>query len=347
MKSKSSDCATVALIILAAVLLVIGGEAGLAGAQAAVGTLFSGSIEDARIEMEIKREGDRLTGSYYYSKSGSAKRLTLKGTISPDGAFTMREMDAAGKQTGEFKGKWIESEPDENGTLLSGHWFKPGQTSGGLSFYANEQMTYFTRTQIETREFKEPKDQISVKYPELHGNAGAAGFNNSAKARVMRSLADFRKKEDPIDFQIDYTVEYADDNMISVNFEQAASIGGLRPETDSFTLNYDLKAGRELKLADLFKPGSKYLATIAEYCLNDLRARNDSGIAHDEFEDGAKPDADNYTNWNITPKGLMIIFTPYQVAPEIYGSLKVIVPYSQLKDVARADGPLGKVKVKK
>jgi len=332
--------------VLAMFVLFCGGAC-LAAGQQRVGTLFSGSIEDAPIEMDLKREGDDLAGSYYYLKSGSAKRLTLKGTIASDGSFTMRETDAAGKQTGELKGRWGEVEADENGAALSGDWFKPGQTSGGLSFYANEQMTYFTRTQIQTREFKEPKDQISVKYPELHGNAGAAGFDQLAKARVMRSMADFRKKEDPIDFQIDYTVEYADDNMISVNFEQAASIGGLRPETNSFTLNYDLKAGRELKLADLFKPGSKYLTTIAEYCLNDLKARNDSGIAHDEFEDGAKPDADNYTNWNITPKGLMIIFTPYQVAPEIYGSLKVIVPYSQLKDVVRADGPLGKVKGKK
>jgi hypothetical protein len=100
--------------------LVIGGEAGLAGAQAAVGTLFSGSIGDAQIEMEIKRNGENLTGSYYYRRSGSAKRLTLKGTISPDGAFMMREMDAAGKQTGEFKGRWGEAEADENGAALSG-----------------------------------------------------------------------------------------------------------------------------------------------------------------------------------------------------------------------------------
>ena len=68
------------------------------------GTLFRGTIGDAKVEMDIKREGDNLSGSYYYLKSGSSNRLILKGKVSGDGSFTMQESDETGKQTGEFKG---------------------------------------------------------------------------------------------------------------------------------------------------------------------------------------------------------------------------------------------------
>lgn len=348
------------------VLAVLAGEAVAARSQHPGGMLFSGSIGNARIEMELRRDGENLTGSYYYRKSGSANRLTLKGTIKADGSFTMREMDAAGKQTGEFKGKWKEAEANENGGSLEGEWLKPGQTSGGLAFYGFEQMIYFGTTQITIREFKESvkakKATLSAEYPELSGNPNAAGFNQLVKTRVMRSLADFRKSlleiiaadvkqmgETGPYIEVAYGVEYADDDLISANFVEYTFTGGAHPNSDTFTVTYDLKAGRELKLADLFKPGSKYLARIADYCLNDLKGRKDPesgenmGLAQDIFEDGAKPTAENYRNWNVTRKGLLITFPPYQVAAYAYGPHQVIVPWPQLKDIARADGVLKKI----
>ncbi|HEX2641067.1 MAG TPA: hypothetical protein VHL50_10865, partial [Pyrinomonadaceae bacterium] len=128
MKTKVFCSSTIVLIWLAAACGLVGRNAennagqnqqpaaqpGVSGGSAAgtekaavpprAGTLFRGSIGDAKIEMDIKREGESLGGSYYYLKSGSANRLTLKGKIAADGTFTIQESDAAGKQTGEFKG---------------------------------------------------------------------------------------------------------------------------------------------------------------------------------------------------------------------------------------------------
>jgi hypothetical protein len=330
-----------------------------------VGTLFRGSVGDAKVEMDIKRDGESLSGSYYYIKSGSANRLTLKGKIAGDDSFTMQESDAAGKQTGEFKGKW-KQDPNEAGASLEGEWLKPGQKSEGLGFYAWEQMVYFAATEITTREFKETikakKATLSAEYPELSGNANAAGFNQLAKARVMASLSEFRKDlagltaadikamETGNYIDIGYDIEYADEDLISVNFGEDTYEGGAHPNHGTFVLTYDLKGGREAKLADLFKPGAKYLDMIAEYATHDLQGRKDPdtgenlGLATDIFEDGAKPTADNYRNWNITKKGLLITFPPYQVAAYAYGPQTVIAPYSHLKDIARPDGPLAKAK---
>lgn len=332
-----------------------------------VGTPFKGMVGNAKVEMDIKRDGETLSGSYFYLKSGSANRLSIKGKIASDGSFTMDESDAAGKKTGAFKGKW-KDDPNESGATLEGEWLKPGQAGDGLGFYAWEQMVYFTAAEITTRESKEAikakKAELSAEYPELSGNANAAGFNQLAKARVMRSLAGFKKDLGGVSaadikamgemgnyIDVGYNVEYADDDLISINFGEDTFTGGAHPNHNTFTLTYDLKGGRELKLADLFKTGSNYLAKIADLALRDLKARKDPdsgenmGIAQDIFEDGAKPTTENYQNWNVTKKGLMITFPPYQVAAYAYGPQTVIIPLSQLKDIARPDGPLAKSKM--
>jgi len=369
MKSKLFQSAPFLSMALAAIVVITGFGSSPVLSQQRDATLFSGSIGNARLEMELKREGQNLTGSYYYRKSGSTNRLMLKGTIAADGQFTMRETDAAGKQTGEFKGKWKAADADENGASLEGQWLKPGEAGEGQAFYGFEQMIYFGSTQITTRDFKESikakKATLSAEYPELSGNANAAGFNQLAKSGAMRSLANFKKDlagvtaadikqmgEMGYYIEVAYGVEYADDDLISVNFVEYTFSGGAHPNSNNFTLTYDLKAGRELKLADLFKPGSKYLDTIAEYCLQDLKARKDPesgenlGIAQDLFEDGAKPTVDNYSNWNITKKGLLITFPAYQVAAYAYGPQQVIVPFSKLKAITRPDGALKLVEKK-
>jgi hypothetical protein len=228
-------------------------------------------------------------------------------------------------------------------------------------------MIYFDKSQITTREYKESikakKATLSAEYPELSGNANAAAFNQLAKSRALESLAHFRKAlagltaadikntgETGNFADVAYGVEYADDDLISVNFIDETFSGGVHPNSGSFTITYDLKAGRELKLADLFKPGSQYLKRIADYVIADLKARKDPdsgenlGIAQDYFEEGAEPTAENYANWNVAKKGLMFTFPPYQVAAYVEGPQQVIVPFSQLKDIARADGALGKVR---
>lgn len=327
--------------------------------------IFRGMIGNSKVELEIKREGDELTGSYFYLRSGSKNRLNLAGKIAKDGSFTMQETDAAGKPTGEFKGKWSE-ERNDSGAMLDGEWSKPGQSGDALAFYASEQMIYFKDSTITTREMKETikakKADLSAEYPELAGGANAAAFNQLVKARVTRALSEFKKDLAGVTaadikamgdmgnyIEVGYNIEYADDGLISINFGEHTFSGGAHPNHDTFTINYDLKAGREIKLSDLFKPGSRYLAAISEYTMRDLKARKDPdtgenmGIAEDVFEEGAKPTAENYRNWNLTRKGLMFTFPPYQVAAYALGPQTVIIPTAELKSVVRTDGPLAKM----
>ena len=334
-------------------------------AQETAGTRFKGNIAQSRFEMTLRRDGNELKGSYFYAKSGSANALSLRGKIDANGNFTMQEFDSSGKQTGEFKGTW-KDDPNQSGASLEGEWKKPNATEGQW-FSASEQMVSFTNsTQITDRRINESikakRLDVTAEYPELTGGANITGFNQTVKTRGTKEIADFKKQMLALTaadlkmlppgmsnyLDIGYDIEYADNELVSVNFLESNFTGGAHPNYNYFTITYDLKNGRELKLAELFKPGAKYLETVSAYAIKDLQSRKmpdsgeNMGLAQDGF-DGATAKAENYQHWNITKKGLMFTFDPYQVGPYAAGSQFVIVPYAKLKDITKPDGALAKM----
>ena len=67
------------------------------------------------------------------------------------------------------------------------------------------------------------------------------------------------------DLDVSYTVALAQDDLVSVKFDVSSYYqGAAHPNSYSDVLNYDLKNGKQLKLSDLFKPGAKFLQTIAD-----------------------------------------------------------------------------------
>src|SRR5262249_12924935 len=66
---------------------------------------FKGSIGNTLdLQMKLVRDGDKLSGQYFYQKIGT--RIDLKGSIDSDNKVLLEEFDPAGKQTGIFKGLW-------------------------------------------------------------------------------------------------------------------------------------------------------------------------------------------------------------------------------------------------
>lgn len=360
MRNKINTHSVLTLLLLTLAFWL---SAGPAKAQGDGDTSFKGIVAQARFEMTLRREGSNLSGSYFYAKSGSANRLSLRGVIDSGGTFTIGEFDSSGKQTGEFKGAWKDG-PNQAGAYLEGEWKRPGAKEV-QSFFAYEQMLFFTGgAKIVNRQINEAvkakRLELSAEYPELTGGTNAAGFNQLVKSRITGELAEFRKQMIGLSaadlkmlpqgannyIDIGYNIEYADNDLISVSFLEGIFTGGVHPNYNSFTITYDLKNGREIKLSELFKPGSKYLEAISAYATKDLQSRKmpdsdeNMGLAQDVFAEGATAKAENYQSWNLTKKGLMFTFDPYQVGPYAYGSHTVIIPYAELKELAKPDGAL-------
>jgi hypothetical protein len=338
-----------------------GSQAGLSGGKGAGGKLFRGAVAESALQMNLNREGDKLTGTYFYQKIGSD--ISLKGSINGQGDFTLQEFDNSGKQTGEFKGKWTEPS-NLPSAVLEGTWAKPN-SKDTLFFYATEQTIEFHNglrvVPKENREQHKKKNySVQVDYPELSGaqNPNADKFNQEIKTMISKETAEFKQGAVEVSAEdtpgnpdggsslyTNFDVMLATDDLISVVFDVSDySQGAAHPNNYAFVVNYDLKSGKLLKLADLFKPGSDYLNVISQFAISDLKKNAGQGGYDNEWvEKGAGPESDNYSDWNISKKGLVITFDPYQVGSYAEGTKHVLVPYSALKDIIRSDGPIASI----
>jgi Protein of unknown function (DUF3298)/Deacetylase PdaC len=328
---------------------------------------FKGSIGTSLdLQMKLVRTGNELAGSYFYQKVGT--RIDVRGAVDKDGNLTLDEFNPKGEKTGLFKGIWT-VDPKDGLITLAGNWSKPIDQKDNdkkTAFSVHEEPIAFTGdVDLVAKQIKENNKklnyEIAAQYPQLTGgnNPNFEKFNQSVRAAVTKKVAGFKKDMAPeegenteetrpedsmrSDLTISYTVVLAQDDLVSVEFDVSSYFqGAAHPNSYSETFNYDLKNGRQLKLADLFKPGTKYLQTIANYCVADLKKQATAkGLLSEEIEKGAAAKADNYQGWAITRRGLGIYFDPYQVGPYAAGPQFVLVPYSELKDLINPEGPIG------
>ena len=113
--------------------------------------------------------------------------------------------------------------------------------------------------------------------------------------------------------------------------------GAAHPDQTSRTFTFDLVSGHQVKLDQLFLPGTNYLQVLADYCKIELAGRD---IAFDTTATGADPLPDNYRAWNISVDGLVITFDAYQVAAYAAGPQIVTIPYMELQAIIDPSGPL-------
>lgn len=175
---------------------------------------------------------------------------------------------------------------------------------------------------------------INVRYPQIVGSdpPHIRSLNQRIRRFVVNhyqwaqnpSQADLRRyrtapeHENLVD--LDYQIVLATDSILSINFYSCDyMIGAAHSIIRSHVINYDLKSHRELKLADLFKPHSKYLKFIARYCTDELKL----------FEP-IKPKAEMFASWNLTEKGIRFNFDPCSITGCADGPHEVTIPFSAL-----------------
>ena len=342
-----------------------------AGGDASVGerSYFRGTIaagaNNLKIEMTLVRDGERVSGSYFYPKV--SKNIELNGTIDKDGNVDLREKDDSGKETGVFKGKWKAAvEPNELGMAnFAGKWSRPDGTKE-TTFELTQQPIGFSAAaaRFVPKVIKEANKQshyrIEVVYPQIDGDARFDKFNKEARAMSTKNVAAFKTSETGTEtdtgtetpaetltstLDSDYEIRLATDDLISIEFSESTyERGAAHPNSNTTVFNYDVRNGKKLALPDLFNAKSNYLKAISDYCIKDLKQQakkeKDSMLTDDMIQSGASARADNFKSWTITKQGLWITFDPYQVAAYAAGPQQVLVPYSALKDLIKADGPI-------
>jgi len=326
--------------------------------------IFAGTIGASNdLQMKLVHTGSDLSGTYSYLKIG--KPITLKGTIDKDGNIELAEFDAGGAQTGTFKGRWDAS--DQSAVRIEGNWSKPNGARPTKFSLSEQPISFSGGLELIAKRMKESDDKlksdIDALYPQLSGSTEArmTKFNSLVKGLVFRKIGEFKKglaavaAEEELppsdsdmrsDFSVSYSVALANDDLVSIGFAIGGySRGAAHPNSYTEAINYDLKNGKPLKLADLFQPAAAYLKVISTYCIDDLKkqakAQGASALTDSWIQTGAAPKPANYKSWTISKQGLAITFDAYQVGPYAAGPQHVTIPYAALKDSIKTDGPLG------
>lgn len=198
---------------------------------------------------------------------------------------------------------------------------------------------------------------IKARYPQAMGAAGDARLtklNQELRKFIEKELKSFRADAAPPEgrtfsagstFDSRYEVEYAANDVVSLGFVINTYFeGAIHGNYQTISFNYDLNSDRVLALKELFKPDSNYLKLISDYAIASLKKELSADPDFDWIKSGAGPEEKNYQSWNITRKGLVITFDPYQVASYAEGPHEVVIPYSVLKNVIDPNGPLDRIK---
>lgn len=194
--------------------------------------------------------------------------------------------------------------------------------------------------------YKKPRIVVKSVFPQLQSDSNADGileFNEAAKdlveeeingfvSQVIQSNKTSSKAKNYL--YIDYStsaIQSGSHHILSIRFAIQGFIAGLNSSYHYYRVfNYDLENKQKMELQDLFKPDSNYLDLLSNYSENILNRR----LAHKEFigERTAAKD-ENFKNWNLKPRGLVITFNEYRVGPYHADAQTVIVPFSVLKKV--------------
>lgn len=190
---------------------------------------------------------------------------------------------------------------------------------------------------------------IKITYPFLQSSETkeADNFNKQINELIQTEIKEFKNKiaENQIiekklppqlkknELQANYYAMPPAKNaaIISIRFDFMMNLAGMaHPYNYVAVLNLDLKKNKILILKDLFKDNSNYLDILSKFSKIALSKELSNKSMIDE---GTAPTNVNFKNWNITNRGLLIIFDVGQVAPQVNGVQTVVIPFPELKTI--------------
>ncbi|MBI3650592.1 MAG: SUMF1/EgtB/PvdO family nonheme iron enzyme [Acidobacteria bacterium] len=326
---------------------------------------FAGIMGDKfKIEMRLQRNGENLSGSYFFQpvrdamlhgnytrvperwadKNNALARIDvlIKGTVDNQQNFIVEEFDDKGLKTGIFTGHFVSD------AGMEGMWSKPNgksQTPFSLKDEGDKASGGNYRIISKVSRRKTGKIKVDVSYPQLEGLADEdvqKTFNERVQALVTKDIGGFSNGEG--EHGGSFSVEHRSGALLSVVFGAYDEWpGAAHGQSHEFSYHYDLSRNKELKLSDFFLPGVNHLSLLAKLCAKDIAKQKRKNGMEDIYADGEvaafnalKEDATFYP----TATGLVFIFDPYQVGSYAEGYYVVALPYAQLRSIINPDGPL-------
>lgn len=140
-----------------------------------------------------------------------------------------------------------------------------------------------------------------------------------------------------------FTVEMTSPTLASFTLTWYDNVSVPDPTTNVETINYDLGTGARLGITDIFPDTSAGLAVLSAQSQTMLQTSLGKDYDASIVSQGTAASPSNFATWALTTAGLKITFPEYQVAPYADGMPEVVIPWSTLRDVVPATGPVAQL----
>lgn len=190
---------------------------------------------------------------------------------------------------------------------------------------------------------------IEMKYPRITAEKFSDDLNQRIETLVNNIVTGFKlniiqSKQVPITgfplnenanhLAIDYVLTLLTPSVASIRFSiYTFYYAAAHPLTTYMSMNYSLQDGKMLNLNDLFNP-TDYLAKFSLFSQKVLAMKLTKMATKPTEPDmtGLKPTSESFKVWNLTPKGFLLTFPPYQVAAYAFGPQEVLLPYTLFQE---------------
>jgi hypothetical protein len=198
-----------------------------------------------------------------------------------------------------------------------------------------------------------PPIQVTISMPVMSGLTDATiqdrinkAIADELEARRTRFVADATGAYDPANpgpgpftLEIAFETTAVTDKLLSLRFTGSEYYQGASELAVIFTMNFDLRTGFLLDLADVLLAGGPVaLAALAEqHLIADLYGGDPAALYG--WVPGITPAM--LTRWVVSGTGFEISFGQYDVGPGAMGAPTVVIPYSELGGIVDPAGPAG------
>jgi hypothetical protein len=193
--------------------------------------------------------------------------------------------------------------------------------------------------------------QYTFEYPEVQGlrDQGAQRrINNSIEATMADTLkttaATNGQDINPTGstLTVEYQPKLLTKSILSLYFLNVReSRLSAHPAVDVITLNFDLRAGTRLTVADLFRPDTPFIDVIAHETLLRLQDMfQEVNIQTEVDENDLAVNSANFNQFTLTKDSFVVEFGACAISPCAAGPLSVPTAYRVLEDIIDPKGPL-------
>lgn len=178
---------------------------------------------------------------------------------------------------------------------------------------------------------------IHIEYPQFY-NQKALFLNEIIKEKISHignHLIDISINEErysDIEFYVSgsFHIGINTNEIISLRSNLSTYCGGAHNSDWVEVYNYRLETLSSIHIEDLFVTPRFGIKAISDYSIDAIMTLQNFRNLED-VQSGAGPENKNFESFNITPKGLLITFGPYQIGCYAAGPAEILVPFSEIR----------------